>query len=61
MYYLHVQGHYEEISWRDFVNNYLYTGKVDRLTVINKKWVKVQLLDANSTNKQLWFTIGKHS
>ena len=33
---------YQEITWKEFVNNYLSRGVVDKLTVVNYKWVKVQ-------------------
>ena len=52
---------YKEITWKEFVNTYLYKGDVDRLTVINNKWVAVQLRDGVSTGNPaevLWFSIG---
>ena len=34
------EGNYREISWKEFVNNHL--GKdVDKLVVVNNKWVRV--------------------
>ena len=39
-------GSFKEITWRDFNQNYLTKGNVDRLEVINKKWVKVILKTA---------------
>jgi hypothetical protein len=39
--YFYFYDRYKEISWRDFVNDYLSKGTVDRLEVVNKKWVKV--------------------
>ncbi len=35
------QLNYREISWKDFVNNYLARGVVEKLVVVNGKWVKV--------------------
>jgi AFG3 family protein len=32
---------YKEITWKEFVNNYLARGSVERLVVVNNKWVKV--------------------
>ena len=32
---------YQEINWRDFTNEYLIKGNVDRLEVVNKKWVRI--------------------
>lgn len=34
---------FKEITWRDFVNDYLSKGTVDRLEVVNKKWVRIIL------------------
>merc|ERR1719318_2504223 len=36
------QSKYREISWKEFVGSYLSTGRVEKLEVINNKWVKVQ-------------------
>ena len=33
---------YREISWKEFVNDYLSRGVVENLTVVNNKWVKVK-------------------
>uniref|UniRef100_A0A336MU87 CSON004109 protein n=1 Tax=Culicoides sonorensis TaxID=179676 RepID=A0A336MU87_CULSO len=51
---------YKEIAWKDFVNNYLGRGVVDRLEVVNKKWVRVRLNPGVTTesNAVLWFNIG---
>ncbi|XP_063535890.1 AFG3-like protein 2 [Cydia strobilella] len=50
---------YREISWRDFVNQYLNKGLVEKLEVINKKWVRVKLQPgAALENKVIWFAIG---
>ena len=52
---------YKEITWKEFVNTYLFRGDVDRLTVVNNKWVTVQLRDGASTgnpSEVLWFSIG---
>ncbi|CAG0921918.1 unnamed protein product [Notodromas monacha] len=47
---------YREITWKEFVTNYLATNKVDRLEVVNKKWVRVQTVSAENTIP--WFNIG---
>ena len=39
--YFYFYEQYKEISWREFVTEYLSKGNVTRLEVINKKWVKV--------------------
>jgi AFG3 family protein len=41
--YSYFYERYKEISWRDFVNDYLNKGLVDRLEVVNKRWVRVVL------------------
>lgn len=54
--YSHFVERYKEITWRDFLSEYLSKGKVDRLEVINKKWVRVEL--RNAEMKVPWFSIG---
>ena len=58
IYYLMSQGSYTEISWKEFVSSYLLRGKVDRLVVVNQKWVKIQLSDGSAGGQTLWFAIG---
>ena len=41
--YLASQSGYKEISYKDFTNTYLMDKSVERLEVVNKKWVKVKL------------------
>jgi AFG3 family protein len=41
--YSYFYERYKEITWRDFVNDYLNKGMVDRLEVVNKRWVRVVL------------------
>ena len=53
--YLASQAGYKEISYKDFVNTYLMDKSVERLEVVNKKWVKVKL--ANRAEVP-WFYIG---
>ncbi|CAF0763293.1 unnamed protein product [Rotaria sordida] len=50
---------YKEITWKDFVSQYLLKGYVDKLEVVNKKWVRVRLLPgAPDSMHSLWFAIG---
>ncbi|XKL69629.1 hypothetical protein PGB90_007398 [Kerria lacca] len=51
---------YKEITWKEFINNYLARGVVDRLEVVNKKWVRVRLQPGTSVEgvATLWFNIG---
>lgn len=43
----------EEITWKDFLNNYLAKGTVERLEVVNKKFVRVI-----SSGGPVYFNIG---
>uniref|UniRef100_A0A6B2E7M1 Putative atp-dependent metalloprotease ftsh n=1 Tax=Phlebotomus kandelakii TaxID=1109342 RepID=A0A6B2E7M1_9DIPT len=51
---------YKEIGWKEFVTNYLARGVVEKLEVVNKKWVRVRLTPGSSTDSGgvLWFNIG---
>lgn len=50
---------YKEITWKEFTTNYLSRGSVEKLEVINKKWVKVKQLNGSSNDPSvLWFNIG---
>ena len=40
MYVFYVER-YKEISWREFVTDFLGKNSVNRLEVVNKRWVKV--------------------
>merc|ERR1719347_2317928 len=51
------QSRYREISWKEFVESYLTRGNVERLEVVNNKWVKVQL-NAGVDGDVIWFSIG---
>jgi len=51
------QARYKEISWKEFVETCLSRGTVDRLEVVNNKWVKV-LLNSGVDSEIVWFTIG---
>ena len=61
LYLISVQLNYREITWKEFVNSHLHKGDVERLTVVNNKWVSVQLRDGAFTvnpSEVLWFSIG---
>jgi len=49
---------YKEITWREFLANYLLQDKVERLEVVNKKWVRVVMNKANESMPVPWFSIG---
>ncbi|XP_058274762.1 AFG3-like protein 2 isoform X1 [Hemibagrus wyckioides] len=50
----------KEVTWKDFVNGYLAKGVVDRLEVVNKRFVKVIFAPgkAEADGKYVWFNIG---
>ena len=47
-----------EINWRDF-HSLLSRGHVERVKVINNKYVQVEMRGGGEGAEQLWFTIGK--
>ncbi|XP_054483401.1 AFG3-like protein 2 isoform X2 [Anoplopoma fimbria] len=48
-----------EVTWKDFVNNYLSKGVVDRLEVVNKRYVKVVFSPGKTpVDGYVWFNIG---
>ncbi|KAJ8922366.1 hypothetical protein NQ315_004309 [Exocentrus adspersus] len=51
---------YKEIGWKEFVHSYLQRGVVEKLEVVNKKWVRVKLLPGNTVDgaNVIWFNIG---
>ena len=51
---------YQEITWKDFVTKYLNKGIVQKLEVINKKWVRIRLDPSylGEGSSILWFNIG---
>lgn len=50
----------KEVTWKDFVNGYLAKGVVDRLEVVNKRFVKVVFSQGKmeADGKYVWFNIG---
>jgi len=69
LYYLNDSMGYREVSWKEFVSNFLSKNRVERLLVINNKWVKVIMRDPSNTSsaggssssgnaEKLWFAIG---
>ncbi|XP_054721107.1 AFG3-like protein 2 [Uloborus diversus] len=50
---------YKEITWKDFVNQHLARNIVEKLEVVNKKWVRIKFIPGNQIdNKKYWFNIG---
>lgn len=59
-YYVFFRNASREITWKDFVNNYLTKGVVDRLEVVNKRYVRVVFTPGNFPieGQYVWFNIG---
>ncbi|XP_055084745.1 AFG3-like protein 2 isoform X1 [Periophthalmus magnuspinnatus] len=49
-----------EVTWKDFVNNFLSKGAVERLEVVNKRYVKVVFSPGKTPvdAQYVWFNIG---
>ncbi|XP_074879044.1 mitochondrial inner membrane m-AAA protease component AFG3L2 isoform X4 [Buteo buteo] len=60
VYYFFFRVPGREITWKDFVNNYLSKGVVDRLEVVNKRFVRVIFVSGKSPHEwqYVWFNIG---
>ncbi|KAF7245165.1 AFG3-like protein 2 [Varanus komodoensis] len=60
IYYVFLKNFEKEITWKDFVNSYLSKGVVDRLEVVNKRFVRVVCTPGMSPidAKYVWFNIG---
>lgn len=53
------QGNQREITWKDFTTNYLSRGVIDKLEVVNKKWVRLKLIPGTQVDTgMIWFNIG---
>ncbi|XP_015210358.1 mitochondrial inner membrane m-AAA protease component AFG3L2 isoform X2 [Lepisosteus oculatus] len=59
-YYFFFRNAGREVTWKDFVNNYLSKGVVDRLEVINKRYVRVIFSPGKLPvdGQYVWFNIG---
>ncbi|XP_071312818.1 mitochondrial inner membrane m-AAA protease component AFG3L2 isoform X4 [Agelaius tricolor] len=59
VYYFFFRVPGREITWKDFVNSYLSKGLVDRLEVVNKRFVRVIFVPGKSPHEwYVWFNIG---
>ncbi|KAM6349624.1 mitochondrial inner membrane m-AAA protease component AFG3L2-like [Podargus strigoides] len=60
VYYFFFRVPGREITWKDFVNSYLSKGLVDRLEVVNKRFVRVIFVSGKSPHEwqYVWFNIG---
>lgn len=54
--YLLSGGNGKEITWKEFTTEYLNRGIIERIEVVNKKWVRVKLNSA--AQEYVWFNIG---
>ncbi|KAK6302273.1 hypothetical protein J4Q44_G00266280 [Coregonus suidteri] len=59
-YYFFLREGGREVTWKDFVNNYLSKEVVDRLEVVNKRYVKVVFTPGKTPvdGQYVWFNIG---
>ncbi|XP_020649147.2 mitochondrial inner membrane m-AAA protease component AFG3L2 isoform X2 [Pogona vitticeps] len=59
-YYFFLRTPVREITWKDFVNNYLSQGVVEKLEVVNKRYVRVIFSPGKSPTEgqYVWFNIG---
>ncbi|KAH9491637.1 AFG3-like protein 2 [Bulinus truncatus] len=60
IFYTFYSNQYKEITMKEFFQNYLSSGMVEQVEVVNNKWVRVKFvpgshIDASHT---IWFTIG---
>ncbi|XP_043990794.1 AFG3-like protein 2 [Gambusia affinis] len=59
-YYFFLRDGGREVTWKDFVNNYLSKGAVERLEVVNKRYVRVAFSPGKTPldGQYVWFNIG---
>lgn len=57
LYLLYKQLRYEEITWKDFTWQ-LQSNNIEKLEVINNKWVRVVRSGGMEDSSTLWFNIG---
>lgn len=57
LYFLYKQMRYQEITWKDF-SWQLNSNNIERLEVVNNKWVRVIRTPGNDDGNILWFNIG---
>lgn len=51
-------GSATEITWKEFATDYLSAGQVEKLEVVNKKYVRVWLKPGHMKGRYVWFNIG---
>ena len=57
LYFLYDNMKYQEITWKDFTWQ-LNSNTIEKLEVVNNKWVRVVRAAGNHDGKTLWFNIG---
>lgn len=57
LYLLYGQMNHQEITWKDFTWQ-LGSNSIEKLEVVNNKWVRVVRSAGNGDGKTLWFSIG---
>ncbi|PAA85910.1 hypothetical protein BOX15_Mlig007091g1, partial [Macrostomum lignano] len=58
VYALNYAGQFKEITWKEFVNDYLSKGLVGQLEVVNREWVRVVPTEASPDGLVRWFALG---
>ncbi|XP_072014161.1 mitochondrial inner membrane m-AAA protease component AFG3L2-like [Amphiura filiformis] len=58
LYWYYSGGSAPEITWKEFVNDYLNSSQVEKLDVVNKKYVRVWLKPGHAKGRYVWFNIG---
>lgn len=56
--YVLMGGSAVEITYKEFLNEFLAAGQVERVEVVNKKFVRVWLKASHSKGRYVWFNIG---
>jgi len=57
--YILYQGSFKEITMKEFFQNYLSTGVVDSVEVVNNRYVRVRFQPGSQIDsKDIWFSIG---
>ncbi|XP_005100797.1 AFG3-like protein 2 [Aplysia californica] len=58
--YMLYSSQYREITMKEFFQNFLTSGMVDQVEVVNNKWVRVRFMPGSQVDSShtIWFTIG---
>ncbi|KAL7674004.1 hypothetical protein ACOME3_000288 [Neoechinorhynchus agilis] len=56
--YGYYQSLYHQITWNQFVNEFINPGKVERIEIVNKTWARIVLKPGYGQIPHPWFTIG---